>query len=386
MVRKLSVSILAVALVLTWGAGSAFAGAKITINDDSEINLGFRLQTLFMSTESDRDGDGDFEDLNDFKVRRARIRLGANVTKWVSIFLQTEFSEGAGSGGDVRLIDAFVKVKPHPWLTVIAGEGMAPVLRQNVTSSGGLMALDRPGVVYKNLTWGARALHTFSNRTFGDADSGLRGNVGVRDMGLTLFGSGEVGGNASLKYYLGVYDGIQNGTEDNERFAGRVQVNLLDREPGYFNLSTYLGKKKTIAIGAAFDTQAEVEPGVDYAQWTIDLFADYPLGAGSLTFEAAWINLDLDDAHASSEGDGYYVQAGYFINNWQPWVEYESWSSDAANDLGSYDTYRFGVSYFLKGHNANFKVGYEVFNADQNIDSTNEDSIGTFIAGIYVTY
>lgn len=401
MSRRIFGSFLVMAMVMGWHAGMAQAGAEIKISEDAKIDLGFRLQTLYINTERDLDNSGSFETDNDFKVRRARIRLGADVTDMVGIFLQTEFSEDeAGTGGDVRLIDAFVKVAPNPWLQLIGGENMAASLRQNLTSSGALMAIDRPGIIYKNLTWGARSLHTFSNATYADSDSGLRGTVDVRDMGATLFGEGGVADNVSLKYYLGIYDGVQQpapNDKDNLRYAARVQVNLFDPEPGYYNLSTYLGKKKTVGFGLTYDSQDDVVVGSDYTEWSIDAFTDYPVGPGSLTVEAAYINLDLDDNNPvlqKAEGDGFYIQGGYFWNNWQPWLEYETWSSEAANDLGSYDCFRFGVSYFLKGHNANVKAGYEIFNTDQNftyevggsrIPST-EDSINSFVVGLYVTY
>ncbi len=78
------------------------------------------------------------------------------------MFLQTEFAEEAGTGADMRIIDAFVTLKPHKLAYLYLGENMAPVLRQNLTSSGGLMAVDRPAVIYKNLTWGTRALRSIT--------------------------------------------------------------------------------------------------------------------------------------------------------------------------------------------------------------------------------
>lgn len=391
-------TVVAGALIIPFAAQ---AGAKISIDEESSIDLGFRLQTLYVNSEDDIDNDGEFENTDDFLVRRARLRLGADITRWVGVFLQTEFTEEVGAGGDVRLIDAFITLKPHPLAHIVMGENMAPAIRQNVTSSGGLMAIDRPGINYKALTWGARALSTFATETFADGDSGLRGDVDVRDLGATLFGSTSLNDMTHLKYYLGAYDGIQNAEEDNLRYSGRVQFNFFDPEPEYFNLSTYLGEKKTLGIGASFDLQPEVDRDaatnqkIDYLLYSLDVFAEYPIGPGSLTAEAAYVNLDLDDAGmlaeaggnaSQAQGDGYYVQAGYFFRGWQPWVEYETWNSDGADDRGSFDTYRIGLSYFLKGHNANIKAGYEVFNADIDFTDTREDQIETFVIGLYVTY
>lgn len=134
-VPGVAVSVLLMPLMVS----NAGAGAKVQINEDAEIDLGFRLQTLYLNTDRDLDADGSFEKVGDFLVRRARLRLDADVNQNVSIFLQTEFSQEGASGGNVRLIDAFVKFKLNKLATIIIGENMAPVTRQNLTSSGGLL-------------------------------------------------------------------------------------------------------------------------------------------------------------------------------------------------------------------------------------------------------
>lgn len=395
--------------VQSLAATPAMAGAKLQIDDEAGIELGFRLQGLYLRTESDLDGDGDFESLDDFRVRRARLRLKADVGERMGMFIQSEFSEEGASGGDARIIDAFVQLKVHDLASLYLGENMAPALRQNVTGSGALMAIDRPAISYKSLTWGTRARAGFTNIAYDDSDAGLRGDVDVRDLGVTLFGHTPLNDAMHLKYYIGVYDGIQQAAKDSERFTARVQLNLLDAEPGYYNSSTYLGEKRTFAIGAAYDSQGDVAidlatgRSVDYALYTVDVFAEQPAGAGSLTLEAAYLDLDLDDATAldhdgdgaggtpsknalKSQGDGFYVQTGYFIGDWQPWLAYERWHSDAAAESGSFDALRFGLSYFLKGHNANIKFGYELFKTDALISGTGEDEIKTFVTGLYLTY
>lgn len=381
-------------------AGSVWAGAELKIDDESSINLGFRAQAYVKSIESDLDGNGSFDNFTDFQVRRARIRLLGKINPKISAFLQTEFGDdSAGGGGDVRLIDGWVKYNFNQWAQVVAGLNMAPSSRQTTTGSGGLMTMDRPSNNTKNLTWGTRALRNFSTATVSDTASDLNGQApqSVRDMGVTLFGSGSLSDTTHLKYYLGFYDGIQvSGNSDrNLRTTARAQVNFGDAEAGYYNTSTYLGKKKTLAFGISYDVQDEVQfdPVTstygDYAYYSVDAFAEWPMGAGTLTAEAAFSDLDLDGFNANalrSEGDGFYVQAGYFQNNWQPWVAYETWDSEATSGQGDYDSYRVGITYFFKGHNANVKAGFESFNSDINFSGTNEDSSTAFILGFYITY
>ena len=386
---------------------SAWAGASIEIDEESKLDIGFRVQPVVVITETDLDGDGSFESETDFRLRRGRLRLKGVITDDVTAFLQTDIGSGPGDSGlDWRVIDAWVSYKLCPAATVFAGENMAPASRQNLTSSGALMAIDRPGINYKTLTWGTRSVYAFANRTFGDSDAGFRGEVDVRDLGVTIFAAHSVNKNCHYKFYVGGYDGIQESDEDTLRYTGRFQLNLFDAEPDYFNNSAYLGKKKTVGIGASVDAQKDVavdsdKGNIDYAFNTVDVFADLPCGAGTFTFEAALEELDLDDAASidrdgdpetpgvnclQSQGDGYYVQAGYLVNNCQPWVGYESWDSDADGDVGSYDLYRVGLSYFFKGHNANVKIGLEELRSDANIGTTTEDKIRSVVAGLYVTY
>ena len=94
----------------------------------------------------------------------------------------------------------------------------------------------------------------------------------------------------------GIYRGIQKdgGGSDKPRLTGRLQLNLFDPEPDYDNSGTYLGTKKTIAIGYSNDTQHNVVTnlkngnGVDYTSFNeFDLFVDWPAGPGSVTFEGS---------------------------------------------------------------------------------------------------
>ena len=384
--RSLVASTLAGLFLLLLGS-AAHAGFKLTDDDGNEkIDLGFRLQVLSIFSERDLDGDGDFESFDDFRIRRGRFRLKGTVNKHFGMFFQTDVS-----GNDIQMIDAYIHLKKDAKLQAFLGQHLAPANRQNITSSGTLLAADRPNIIYKTLTWGARALQGFSTATQGDTDSGIRGTAQVRDTGVTLFGVNEVASNTHLKYHLGYYDGISAPGKDSERATGRIQFNFGDPEPSYYSVATYLGKKNTLAVGASYDTQSDVGNATfqsDYDYYSVDVFAEKPVGDGSLTFEAAYSDLDLSGRAPRVEGDGFYVQAGYLIRKekWQPWLMYEEWSAEDATGRGSADAFRIGVSYFMAGHNANFKIGYESVSTDTNIGSSSENGIDTLLIGFYTTY
>ncbi len=404
---KQSTALILCAVAVCAIGAQAFAAAVIQGDDEIKVDVGVRVQALAVATEKDRDGDGTLESDVDGKIRRARLRVGADVGPVMRGFIQTEVaSPDDGAGYDMRVIDAVIIARPDPRLEIYAGQYMAPASRQNVTGSAALMAIDRPGINYKTLTWGTRSVSAFANNTIAETDAGLRGDLAVRDVGLTLFGRSDLSDNVHGKCYLGVYDGIQAGTTDEVRLTGRAQVNLFDAEPKYFNNSLYLGGKRTVGIGASVDQQSSVAPDedggeVDYLFYTVDGFVEWPCGAGSLTLEAAYEVLDLDDAvrmdhdgdvstaardATQSQGDGFYVQTGYFINGWQPWLAYEQWNSDHAEGRGSYDMVRAGLSYFLKGHSANIKAGYERLESEVCLGGTAEDTIESFVFGLYMNY
>ncbi len=379
-------------LALLFLGTAAHAGFKLVDADGNEkIDLGFRLQVLAISSEHDTDGDGNYEAYDDFWLRRARFRLKGTLNEHFSIFLQTDLADRG-----VDVIDAYVHLQKSPQLQVFFGRHLPPSSRQTTTSDDTLLAMDRPGASYKPLTWGGKGVRTFGTETYNESVSGVGGR-GVqegplRDDGVTAFGVRDFGDSVHLKYYLGVYDGWPDRLHDEERYAGRLQLNLGDAEPGYYSSANHLGEKRTFAIGASYDTQSDVDffnkPSADYRYWSVDLFAEQPLAGGSLTFEAAYHDMDLGGAIAESEGEGFYFQTGYLIQKkkWQPWFLYEEWAADAASGHGSFDLWRAGISYFMEGHNANFKVGYERFQAGANIQMSNEDTVGSLVFGLYATY
>jgi hypothetical protein len=398
-----------VGVLVLWPSASR-AGAELQIDQDSNLELGFRLQTQFLSSSnSQADAESDHEEK--FLLRRARIRLGGTVTKWVKFFIQVgSDSEEDGSVGDAQVIDGFINLHLLDQAQIIMGEHMAPAGRQHLTSSAAMMAIDRPGITDYNLTWGLNGGAVFNTAALEDGNLDLSGDGNVnRDIGVTLFGSTSFTEKFHAKYYVGGYTGIQfmNNAEDKERVTGRVQLNFFEPEPGFYNLSTYLGAKKTVAIGASIDHQQRIardtvtNDNVNYIWYSIDAFAEIPLGIGSTTVEAGYSNLDLEDSTSiqdsasgppkngkETEGKGFYVQSGYYLENLhlQPWALFELWDSDASDNVGSWSAWRVGLSYFIKGHNANIKVGFEQFRADEKIGSTADKNIESFLIGFSVNY
>lgn len=313
----------------------------------------------------------------EFVLRRARLRVLANVRPWLTAFLQTERGSGDGAIGlEFRVIDAWVEFHPHPAAKLRVGAHMAPASRQNTTLAMGLMAPDRPSSAFRTLTWGTRALARFANESLLHTDAGLRGVNPVRDHGITFNGVVEPTAGLHLKYYAGLYEGVQKAGSKIPRVTGRLQVNLGDPEPAYFNRATYRGALRTFAMGTSLDWQPHVAPAVNggsanYTFATVDLFAERRLLGGDLSVEAAWKHLSLGgvrellplgaggpvrDARLS-EGHGAFAQVGWHRADWQPWVGWETWRAGVAE--GHLDAVRAGVNYYLPGDVVVLKAGWE---------------------------
>lgn len=404
-ITKVAIKAAAIATSL-WLSTLAQADVNVKAAENIDISLRTRIQPVYYFSNSEVIAE---RDRHDFRIRRARLSVKATMDKRFTAYLQTGYSEQpTSSNAQMQVIDAYVSYQATDSLKIYAGQFLAPALRQNVTSAGALMTIDRPGIIYKSLSWGTRALGKFASLTMNNTDSGLRGNVDVRDEGVMLLGSDSISDALHYKYYISVLEGAR--TAQSERALIRGQLNFGDAEPGLFNTSTYFGRKQTLALGFSFDSQSNValnsanSNAVDYTLYSIDAFLEQPIGKHSISVESAWIDLDLGSAEQllnpitgaalssntalQSQGNGFYIQSGLTVGQWQPWFGYESWKSDASDDTGSYSGSRLGVTYIIKGHQANIKFGVESIKAEQAFATSNgeTDELTTVSGGIFFTF
>jgi hypothetical protein len=232
------------------------------------------------------------------------------------------------------------------------------------------------------------------NTTF--VGAGLKNTNVWRDYGLEVRGL-LLGG--IIDYRVGVFqgrdrasledDGLNTNTHDYPRYTGRIQINTLDPETGFFYSGNYLGKKKIVSFGAGIDYQQQVlpDPGKvpdDYRAWTVDLTVDYGFAAGNaIALQAAYVNIANcpETAYptkgtAYSDSYAYFVQAGLLIANLvQPVVKYYTVVADDADDTETSHVI-MGVNLYLNGHNASIKAEYAYPLGD------NEGTIGEKYANI----
>jgi hypothetical protein len=325
-------------------------------------------------------GKKDGGDLNDFMARRFYLYLKGDITPYLSFFTHIAAdrvgqegldSPSVGLGSGIAIRDLWITLKLHEALKVQVGRMYVPLTRNyGTTSTKCMLTTDLPF-----LQGGVRGSIFYASK------------VG-RDDSVTIWGNPLDG---RLQYRFMVSEGVENDNnpDDNLRFAGRVALSLLEPEKGWFNMGTYLGKKKVLSLGFGYDTQNDLtlngREDQDNRVWTADVFFDHPLGEGAVTAEAAYIDIknctqthNFSELAAGDDAKNWYIQSGYLLpgkigpGRLQPYVKYEAVDVDNKDDT---EFITAGLNYFVKGHNAKISLDYTY--VDQ--ESSREDqSIATF--------
>ena len=302
---------------------------------------------------------------NNLFIRRTRLLVGGTLFKKFEYFFDTDAPnlfkgdvgatmaapDGSGTKGGNAIIvqDAF-----GTWKAV---EDVFKIDIGYMLTPGAHNALQGAGTLY--------GLDYFSNTFIHNTLLNTNVNPAGRDVGLQF--RGLVLDN-HLEYRAGIFQGKRNpGTADQVagqnmfRLAARVQVNILDAETGFFYAGSYLGKKKVLSIGGAFDFQD------DYKHWAVDAFLDMPLGPGGLTAQVnvgGWKGGTFTTPALTNSATAIMGEAGYRFDAFpiSPIVKFEQLSG-TVNAGGmppvSVDVNQTriggGLAYWPFGHTINVK-------------------------------
>jgi hypothetical protein len=313
----------------------ARAQSVIQGNDDMNFKLGV-LGQFQGDTISNPD---DEPNTNNLFVRRLRLMFGGQVAKNVTFFVETDspnLGKTLPSGKNIQpsmiLQDAYAEVHFADALMVDAGLMFVPFSRNAIQSAATLLPID----------YGA---FTFSDSAPTQSSTG-------RDTGLQA--RGYFLGNR-LEYRIGAFQGMRNAGSDNAlRYTGRVQYNVLEPESGFFYTGTYLGKKKVLAFGAAFDKQS------DFHAYDADAFFDYPIGPGAVTAQFDYNRFDGGvTLTALPQQNDTLFEAGYLIRELKltPVVQVSHRDISGVSQ-GDQTLVAAGANYWWAGHNTNVKALY----------------------------
>lgn len=365
----------AVAMACGLGAQLANAGATINFGEDKYIGVGFGFISSYNSVEDAVNGGSDRS--NDFKLDSARLYLSGSFNKYIKGMLNTEKSGGGSAGSNVEVIDANVQFQLTPEVAIWAGRFLSPSDRANMAGPYYSMG----GGYWANIA----------------SRYGWNGGVIGRDEGVAVVSSfledhlavsfGAFEGNQIFRF-SGVGAQSQSSTsKDNLMYAGRVQYDFWDAEPGYYGTGNYFGAKDILAIGVAgrYKKDGSVSAANvvgDYKAYSVDfLLEKKDVGPGTFSAEAAYYYYDTDNVfkgeqgHAFSAGLGYLFQEQIGWGKFMPIIRYQKFNADGVtsysaatvssastftNTSGSGSSKRFevGTNYVIAPYNATLTATY----------------------------
>nr|WP_298039932.1 selenite/tellurite reduction operon porin ExtI [uncultured Desulfuromonas sp.] len=354
-------------------AGSAFAGPVWKFGPDNQGLLKLEYKGQFQLVVSD-----DQEDTEEFNFRRNRLALMGAYGKNFGLYVQTEYNEdNALSDGDdskFQILDAVARFKVADAANVWVGKFKYNFTRENLEACEKPLTLDRS---------------LFIRSPF----------VTTRDKGVALWGNLL---EDKFQYRVDVMNGRSDADAPDSgfRYSARAHVTLLDPEKGYGYNGTYLGKKKVLTLGAAYQYESDVafagtDPK-DLNAWTADLFFEYPLeDMGTITFSSAYVDYDMDDAYKAgstgpnaSEKNGTYVKAGYLLPNLplQFFARYEDWSFAKLNDIDAQELTWLagGFNYYIKDQN--LKLTVEFSNTDYDKEEADLEDFSQAVAQMQLIF
>jgi len=325
----------ACALGILLFARPALAQAEIKVNDDVNFKLGvlgqFQVDTLHT--------DGTDATASNVFARRLRLLFGGSVAKNVTFFVETDSPNlGKTIAGaknitpSIIVQDAYAEFKAVDAFMLDAGLMFVPFSRNGLQSAATLLPIDY-------------GTNTFNNSVPEQSATGR--DTGVQARGYVV--------DSRFEYRVGVFQGARDPLSDNAlRYTGRAQYNFLDTESGFFYTGTYLGKKRILAAGAAFDKQS------DYKGFDADVFFDHPLGPGAVTGQFDYNRFDGGVTLVTlPKQNNVLVEAGYLVQALRltPVVQYAR--RDIVN-TSTGDEWRtsVGANYWWAGQNANIKAAY----------------------------
>jgi hypothetical protein len=191
---------------------------------------------------------------------------------------------GGNIAGSLAIMDAHAKIGIDDAFNIWVGRMLVPSDRSNFSGYWFAAPWTYPG-----------------KYDYFGAPVGPRQGPFGRNDGVTLWG--QVAGGM-FKYYAGAYD-LHNG-DGTALISGRLNLSLINPEPGYYHSSTYYGGKDLLAIGVGGQYQKDGSGGTDdYSEFNADVLFEKNFGSGGV--------LDLEGAFYKYMGDGEAIDYSYLL-------------------------------------------------------------------------
>lgn len=346
--RRAAISITCT-FILSCGVAAPARG-QVIIKISEDVNMKFGVLGQFQADTVDDPVTND--QTKNLFVRRLRLLFGGQVASRVTFFVETDapnlgktLATGKNITPSVIVQDAYGEFKAADQFSLDAGLMFVPFSRNSIQSAATLLPIDY-------------GTYTFSQSAPTQSATGR--DTGFQAKGYFLANH--------LEYRIGAFQGVRDARSNGAfRYAGRAQYNVFDTETGFFYTGTYLGTKKILAVGAAFDAQRH------YHAYDADAFLDVPIGPGAFTGQ---VDVNRFDGGvtlvALPKQNDALVELGFLIRALKltPVVQF---SRRDLVDVSAGDEKRvsIGANYWWAGHNANIKGAYTRINPN-GLASQNE--------------
>jgi hypothetical protein len=266
---------------------------------------------------------------------------------------QADFIGILGSGdqnGTASVLDLIGKLDLHENFNVWVGRMLVPSDRAIFSGPWFQAPWNYPGL-YPGLS----------------APVGPRAGLYGRSDGITAWGQFNGG---VFKYYLGAFDLRQRA--ESPLYTARINVSLINPEPGYYNSSTYYGMDiLAIGVGAQHKRSGSVAspvpaPGImpapgNYNGFNVDLLYEKNLGGtGVVDFEAAYYVFDGVNEPLDNH---FYLLGSYLfpdevgVGRLQPLFRLQGASPRTGGD--TWQLWDAQVGYIISKDAARLALGYQ---------------------------
>ena len=297
-----------------WGGTELQVGEGRQDEDPFTLTVSARIQVRHTQTDP-----GEGERTGSTRIRRGRLAASGEAYQAFDYLLQLEVG-----GAEARLIDAFVRYRRAPALTLWLGQGKAHFGRQQLASSRDLQFVDRT-IVDDRFSAG-------------------------RQQGVAL--TGRLDGDL-LEYGVGVYDGngINQPVNQNNRFMSVARL-VLTPLGSYGPVESALDRPETprLAVGASGFRNAVGERDAVTRLLRANGEVAFKWGGANVVGEAyrEWAKRPTGRRDIT---DGWYVQGGYLLpgGTHELVVRYAEIQSGDVPEEERVET-GVGYSHYLHGH------------------------------------
>jgi hypothetical protein len=317
---------------------------KKPISVNAWARLGLRLQSPTEPKKMDHlNEDGDVELHLDGQITN-EIGLTANFAATFPGISTTGTTISVDHDGTVEIMDLIGRFDIDDAFHVWAGRMLVPSDRANFSGAWFAAPWYYPG---------------FYMTAFNGLIAGPREGAYGRNDGLTIWGQAQGG---LFKYYASAFELDDPTTKP--LWSGRLNLSLINPEPGYYHSSTYYGGKDifAIAIGGQMkkDGSSTATSTDDYAEFNADVLFEKDLSGSGV--------LDLEGAFYKYIGDGEAMKFSWFAvasyltpdkvgpGKLQPLLRVQSSKLTAGGTGTSLDVQ---LGYVIADYAARLALGYE---------------------------